>query len=215
VKIRPADPQGVKEAELACSLPMGWALADGNATSPWAALGKAGWTAELPADVAKPALTCRATGRPALLAGTKVTWSAEPVPPKKAIQWTNPDGDGAYTLTVTNPTDEPLAVPALLTRDGKVLWAECVVVLCQGKAYPLPGAKGVAGKVAPLVLKPKESVSTVVNALALRGPEWPRGGYRIEFAFCLGERAKSASFYYMSRHHDALRDAAQKAVAAP
>jgi hypothetical protein len=72
----------------------------------------------------------------------------------------------------------------------------------------------VTGKVSSLVLKPKESVSTVVNALALQGPEWPQGGYRIEFTFCLGDKAKTMSFYYMSRHHDALRDAAKKPPAA-
>ena len=32
-----------------------------------------------------------------------------------------------------------------------------------------------------------------------------RGGYRIEFRFCLGELAVTKSMYYMSRHHDKLR----------
>jgi len=54
----------------------------------------------------------------------------------------------------------------------------------------------------------------VVNALALKGPEWPRGGYRIEFQFCLGEQSSTQSFYYMSRHHDKLRDQAQQAAGA-
>ncbi len=35
-----------------------------------------------------------------------------------------PDGDGEYKITVTNPTDKPLVVPALLSADGKVLWDE-------------------------------------------------------------------------------------------
>ena len=52
-----------------------------------------------------------------------------------------------------------------------------------------------------------ESVSTVVNALQLSGPEWPRGGYRIEFQFCLGEKSQTKSFYYMSSHHDKVRAA--------
>ena len=153
---------------------------------------------------------CEKTGRPALLAGPTVAWTVEPVPPTKSIQWTNPDGDGEYKITLTNPTDQPVSVPALLTQDGKALWRESLVILCQDHAYTCPGCKGVTGKVAPLVLKPRESVSTVVNALALQGPEWPQGGYRIEFTFCLGEKAKTMSFYYMSRHHDPLRDAIQK-----
>ena len=70
-------------------------------------------------------------------------------------------------------------------------------------------------KVEATKLEPGQSVSSTVNALALKGPEWPQGGYRIEFRFCLGEKSKTQSFYYMSRHHDKLRDAAQKANAAP
>jgi hypothetical protein len=50
----------------------------------------------------------------------------------------------------------------------------------------------------------------VVNALRLQGPEWPQGGYRIEFQFCLGEKSKTQSFYYLSKHHDALREAAKQ-----
>lgn len=208
-----ADDAAVKDVELACSLPLGWKIANGKAASPWAAMGKAAWSAEMPADVAKPKLVCDTTGRPALMAGSAVEWKVEPVPPAKSIQWTNPDGDGGYELTLTNPTDKPLVVPALLTQDGKPLWRECVVILCQGKAYACPGAAGVVGKVAPLTLKPAQSVSTIVNAFALHGPDWPQGGYRIEFTFCLGEKARTASFYYMARHHDALRAAAQKSAA--
>ena len=44
----------------------------------------------------------------------------------------------------------------------------------------------------------------------LKGLEWPRGGYRIEFKFILGELAVTKSLYYMSRHHDKLREEAVK-----
>ena len=56
-------------------------------------------------------------------------------------------------------------------------------------------------------LKAGESISGTVNALRLEGPEWPRGGYRIEFLLCLGEKASNQSFYYYSKHHDAVRAA--------
>lgn len=213
--LRLADEAALKEVQLACALPPGWTIACGETNSPWAGMGKNAWSAQLPADMSKPTITCRTTGRPALLAGPAVAWTVEPVPPVKSIQWTNPDGDGEYTLTLTNPTDKPMTVPALLAQDGKILWKESVVILCQERAYPCPGSKGVTGKVSSLVLKPKESVSTVVNVLALQGPQWPQGGYRIEFTFCLGEKAKTMSFYYMSRHHDRLREAAQKPADPP
>jgi hypothetical protein len=213
-KLQLADDAAIKDVELACALPPGWVIACGETVSPWAGMGKGAWLGEMPAKTEKPKLKCQVTGRPALPAGPAVSWQVEPVPPQKSIRWTNPDGDGEYKLTVTNPTDQPLTVPALLTQDGSILWKESIVILCQERAYPCPGSKGVTGKVSSLVLKPKESVSTVVNALALQGPQWPRGGYRIEFTFCLGDKAKTMSFYYMSRHHDALRDAAKKPPAA-
>lgn len=194
------------EVKVASLLPLGWKVKDGKAISPWSALGKAAWPADLKDD--KEKIICSVTGRPAYMAGG-VEFKVEKVPPKKEIQWTNPDGDGEYKITVTNPTDKPLVVPALLSADGNVLWDESLVILCQKKAYVCPGAKGISSKVGPTTLEPKQSISTVVNALRLKGPEWPQGGYRIEFQFCLGEKSSTQSFYYMSRHHDKLREAAK------
>src|SRR5262249_25938618 len=110
-----------------------------------------------------------------------------------------------YRVTVKNVTDKSVTVPALLRAGDKILWDESLVILCQGKAYPVPGARGVKEATKAVVLKPGQEVSTVVNALKLQGPEWPRGGYRIEFQFVLGEKSDTQSFYYLSRHHDAIR----------
>ncbi len=199
------------EVKVASLLPLGWSVKAGKAISPWAGLGKAAWPADMKDEKAK--IVCSVTGRPALFANG-IEFKVEKVPPKKDIKWTNPDGDGDYTITVTNPTDKPLVVPALLSADGKVLWDESLVIICQKKAYMIPGVQGVAkfgaGNVGPTTLEPKQSISTVVNVLRLDGPEWPQGGYRIEFQFCLGEKSSTQSFYYMSRHHDKLREAAKK-----
>lgn len=195
------------EVKVASLLPLGWKVKAGKAISPWAALGKAAWPTEMKDEQAK--IICSVTGRPAYFANG-IEFKVEKVPPKKDIQWTNPDGDGEYKITVTNPTDKPLVVPALLSADGKVLWDESLVIVCQKKSYVCPGAKGISTKVGPTTLEPKQSISTTVNALRLDGPEWPQGGYRIEFQFCLGEKSSTQSFYYMSRHHDKLRDEAQK-----
>jgi RNA polymerase sigma factor (sigma-70 family) len=192
------------EVEIAAALPIGWSVEKGRLVSPWAKLGAKAWPAA--AKVANK-YSCATTGRPAFLAGTGVELTVEPVPPKEKLKYGNPDGDGEYKITVANPTDKPIAVPALLSdKQGKILWNESLVILCQGKTYPIPDAQGVKEVPVPTVLKPKEKVSTVVHVFKLQGPEWPRGGYRIEFQFCLGEKSVTQSFYYLSKHHDPIRE---------
>jgi hypothetical protein len=205
-----ADAKTVAAAELACALPLGWRNEQGKAVSPWAALGKKAWQV---AEGPKGDVLCSQTGRPALLCREGIRFEVEHVPPAKDIQWTNPDGDGEYKISVTNTSDQPQPVPALLTDGKRILWEESLVILCQDKTYACPGCEGVSGKVESVRLKPGESVSGVVNALRLEGPDWPKGGYRIEFRFCLGEKSQTKSFYYMSRHHDKLREAATKSAA--
>ena len=204
--VRKADAPLMKIARQAASLPLGWSKRKGKFVSPWADLGAKAWPKSAP-PVAVAAV-CGVTGRPALLAGAGVSMKVEKVPPKKQIKWTNPDGDGSYTVIITNETDKPVKVPALLSDDRGVLWNESLVMLCQDKARPVPGAKGVKAAVKPTVLKPKQSIMTVVNTFCLKDIRWPRGGYRVEFQFCLGELSVTKSFYYLSRHHDAIRQAA-------
>ena len=155
---------------------------------------------------------CSVTGRPVLMVGSEVVYQVEKVPPIKAIKWTNPDGDGQYKVTITNPTKKPVTVEALRTVGKRILWKESMVILCQNKTYTVPGSVGLLRPTESLVLKPGQTISTVLNALELNGPSWPRGGSRIEFKFCLGEKSSTQSFYYMSRHHDVIRDALKKQV---
>jgi hypothetical protein len=202
VAVAEAKAETLAQAERACAVPVGWSVEEGRLVSPWAKLGKAAWTGAPPA---KGGPACAATGRPALLVGEGVEFTAEPVPPKVILKYGNPDGDGEYRVTVKNVTDKPVTLPALLSDGQAPLWEESLVILCQGKSYVAPGARGVGKTPRPTVLKPGESASGVVNALQLQGPEWPKGGYRIEFQFCLGEKSVTQSFYYLSRHHDPLR----------
>jgi len=195
------DPKKIKAIRLACALPLGWGGDLGKIRSPWADL-PARWPANLK-EGAKH--FCADSGRPALGFGSGATFEVKKVPPEAEIKWTNPDGDGDYEVTVANPTDHPLAIPALRRVGSKVLWRESVVILCQDKTYPAPGAKGLSVKTLPLTLSPGQKVSGIINPLALQGPNWPKGGYRISFQICLGEKSSTQSFYYMSRHHDAIR----------
>ncbi len=198
--IEEANQKNSAAAKQACSVPMGWTSGKDGIVSPWASLGKDAWPTP-----ATTGLRCAVTGRPALLTGGGVTLSVTHVPPPVEVKWGNPDGDGEYTITVANTTDNAVEVPALLTDGKNILWDQSLVILCQNKVYLVPGSKAVTGQVKPARLEPKQSVSTTVNALKLNGPEWPKGGYRIEFQFCLGELSSTQSFYYLSKHHDAIR----------
>lgn len=191
----------IEQATIATSFPIGWTIKDGKLVSPWASIGKPG-KAE--------GAACSVTGRPVLVAGGNVRFSVEPVPPAKKIQFGNPDGDGEYKLTVKNETDQEVEAPALLTDGKAIRWNECVVIRCQDKTYPIPGSTGSVAGLQPVVLKPGESVSGTTQIFALNGPPWPRGGSRLEFQFCLGEKSATHSFYYLSRHHDPIREAIQK-----
>ena len=77
----------------------------------------------------------------------------------------------------------------------------------------MPSAKGVPKGTTSTTLQPGESVSTEFHIFEIDGPEWPQGGYRIEFQFCLGEKSRLQSFYYMSNHHDSIRNDVQKELA--
>ncbi|MCX6880656.1 MAG: hypothetical protein NTW21_43645 [Verrucomicrobia bacterium] len=212
-RIEKSGPGKLASVVTACELPLGWSMTDGKAVSPWAVLGEAVWPKA--AGNLGATVVCAKSGRPALLCGGGIEMTVKPVPPAKSIQWTNPDGDGDYEITVSNKSGGPLKVPALLT-DGKDLqWANSLAILCQGKAYPAPACKTGLAKLEPAELQPGQSVTGTVNALALSGPDWPQGGSRISFQFCMGEKSVSHSFYYMSRHHDAIRDAQQKANPLP
>jgi hypothetical protein len=212
-RIEPLTDEILAEARAAIALPLGWSVVDGKPVSPWAKLGAKAWPGDVPAPEGAP--VCGKTGRPAFQAGAAVQLGADPVPPAKQIRWTNPDGDGEYKITVTNTTDQAVKVPALLADGEKVLWDECLVIICQGKGRPLPTAQGISGPVKPVELGPGESVSTVVNTFLLSDIQWPRGGYRVEFQFCLGELSVVRSFYYMSKHHDPIREQAVEAMSRP
>ena len=145
-----------------------------------------------------------------LLAGPAVRFNVESVKPKVEVKFANPDGDGEYKLIVKNESDQEVEVPALLTDGTEIHWRESIVIRCQEKAYPIPGSKGNIEGLKPVVLKPGESVAGTTHVFALDGPKWPMGGYRIEFQFCLAETSATHSFYYLTRHHEPIRNEVRK-----
>ena len=221
-------------AVLGCSLPFGWSADGGAVRSPWAALGADAWDPAEGSTVppAEGAQVCSVSGRPVLECGGALQLTAAMVPPASAAdpaavskggkpkgqwpggwhEWTNPDGDGEYTITLTNTGGAPAAVPALLrpSEGGEPLWGGCLLLEHNRRCYQLPGRAPddlpLRGVLQPTTLGPGESVSTTVNVLLLPSQDWPRGGSRVEFSFWLGEnQAGPVSLYYMSSHHDVLR----------
>ena len=128
VEVEEANGERLLEAGTIARYPIGWTKQDDHWLSPWGSLEGDGWAPETDAK-----FRCRATGRPALLVGENATYEVSVVPPEKSIKWTNPDGDGLFKITVSNPTENPIEVPALLSKDGKVLWSESLVIVCQNK----------------------------------------------------------------------------------
>jgi hypothetical protein len=191
----------IDQAKLTTSFPLGWTIKDGKLISPWASVGK-------PGDA--KGVACSVTGRPALPAGDAIRFTVVPMPPAVKLKYGNPDGDGEFKLIVQNASNRETEVPALLTDGKTIRWNECIVIRCQDKTYPLPGSTGNVKDLKPVVLKPGESVTGTIHAFAIDGPEWPRGGYRIELQFCLAEKSATHSFYYLSKHHDPIRAKIQK-----
>lgn len=195
-----ATEENLRQAELAAMLPLGWSIKDGRPVSPWAEIGQVG---------KNEGLVCSVTGRPIRLAGNGIELRAVPFPPPKDIEFENPDGDGDMQLIITNATDKVATVPALLTDGQAINWRESVVIRCQGVCYHLPRSTGRIESLHPVQLKPRESVTGRIQVFELDGPEWPNGGDRLEFQFCLGDKSATQSFYYYWLHHDPIRESVQ------
>jgi hypothetical protein len=209
--IVPAEVKALTRARQAVSLPIGWALENDRPVSPWAILGDKAWPRG--SDPGKGPV-CSKTSRPALFAGEGIRLTAEQVLPEKRHEFKNPYGNGQFKLTVTNHSEKPVAVPALLTDGKAILWADSLVVLSltDGSGPHLLPTAGKSHVAKAVSLEPGASVSTIIDVLFLKGVRWARGGSRMYFRICLGEKSVNNFFYYASDFHDPLRDAALKSV---
>jgi len=151
-----------------------------------------------------------------------------PPPPSN---FSNPDGDGVFRVTLRNSSRESILIPCLLmnVRTKRILWEESLLVSYNGRAREQPGiglvphprSLGVTGCVIQAVcLQPGQAVSHDINVLEQPGRNWPCGGARIPVSFVLGEMVaepvgeqyrKFRGLYYLSRHHDPKLDMARKA----
>ena len=154
---------------------------------------------------------CAKTGRPLLITSDEISVSCEPVHAAQTKEYQNPDGDGVFKLTVTNNSNRPIEIPALLRdrRSKKVLWEESVFVITDAGNHFFPG-HGQARDVEATLLEPHESISTKLDTLTLHGLSWPQGGWRLNLRFCLGDQATEGNYYYFTDHHESIRKKAEK-----
>ena len=196
------DEEKEKAVRLACSLPFGWKVKDGQIVSPWAEAKKR-WPDEL--GKVGHEFVCVSTGRPSYGWNPKADLSVKKVPSVWQTN-SNRDGDGEMKITVSNFTEEPLIIPALRRTDERILWEESLVVLINGQGFRAPSSRGVSDPTQPVTLAPDERISHVVNPLAIRNGPWPStANSRLSFMFCLGNHAAKEHFYYFKSHHDAIR----------
>jgi hypothetical protein len=195
-----------KEVRFECTLPYGWIAEEGEILSPWAKL-QYKWPKKVVPK--EGSFSCSRTGRPSFEWNEKATMAITKVP-SVFVTNLNRDGDGEIRLTVSNFTDQPVTLPVLRRTDKRILWKESLVVIIKGKAFKLPGSKGISYPTEAVELKPNEEISFVVNPLAIRDANWPKSNTsssveRIYFQFCLGHHSQKVSFYYYRAHHDEIR----------
>lgn len=198
-----ATDDNLARAKRFASIPHGWTFEADEVISPWASLDDYQW----PKDAqVKGEVFCTKTGRPALFAAKNLVLEVEQVVPKNANKFQNPFGDGKFQVSLSNRGTADVEVPALLTDNGQILWEASMVAIQAGEAYPL-GRTAPSAEVKSVTLKGGETLTGYIDVLPLEGVQWPRGGSRVSFNFCLGELSASHFFYYFSGLHDKMREA--------
>ena len=191
-----------KQIRFESTLPFGWKGKKGEVFSPWSDL-----QMEWPKDIEpqKHAYICSKTGRPFLDWNDKATMAVTKVP-SVYVTNLNRDGDGEMRVTISNFTEKQLTIPALRRVGKRILWKESLVLVIKGKAFRLPGSKGISYPTDAVELDPNDEISVVINPLSVRDAVWPTTtAERIYFKFCLGQHELKSPFYYYKQHHDAIR----------
>ena len=190
-------------------LPFGWTLnEDGKPLSPWSEYGK-----QLQMGEENPLILCSKSDRGYSPADEGLTISVSKIP-SEFIQnnYANRDGDGYFTLSLRNPTEFPLAIPALRrTKDG-ILWKESLVCLVTATSSSngattnsvcLPGFSSIAElkSTEATILEPGQEISTTVNPLLFSNFPEIQGYSQLYFRFCFGKMVAQTSFYFNSTYH--------------
>jgi len=190
-------------------LPFGWTFnEDGKPLSPWSEYGKQSQMGE-----ENPLVLCSESDRGYSPADEGLTISVSKIP-SEFIQnnYANRDGDGYFALSLRNPTEFPLAIPALRrTKDG-ILWKESLVCLVTATSSSngattnsvcLPNFSSLVDlkSTEATILEPGQEISTTVNPLLFSNFPEIQGYSQLYFRFCFGKMVAQTSFYFNSTYH--------------
>jgi len=189
-------------AKTASILPIGWQKTEKNIIlSPWSKKQKSYWPKNCKLT---SKIKCAKSGRPALMTGNNIIIEVDQIIPEKIVKYTNEYGDGKFTIKVTNISDKPVTIPALLKSKNKILWKQSLVFIVHDKSYIMDDMKQLPSDIEAVTLKANQTISTEINTLELQNMRWPQGGRRIYYKFCLGEQSADNFFYYLTRWHGKL-----------
>ena len=189
-------------------LPYGWSLnEDGEPLSPWSGLGN---QAHMGDD--EPALRCDDSERGFSPADEGLTLMAGKIPAEFQNSY-NRDGNGYFRLSLRNPTEFPLSIPALRRNKEGILWRESLVCLIStssgatANAVCLPRFSSLQElkDTEATVLEPGEEVSTIVNPLLFSSFPSISGYSQLTLRFCLGKTFAQSTFYFNSSYHEKIR----------
>ncbi len=182
-------------------LPYGWSLNKNlKPVSPWANHGD---QSQMGDD--KPLFRCSQSNRGYVPAEEGLVLSAQKIPPEFQNNY-NRDGNGYVRLTLRNPTEFPLSIPALRKTEEGILWQESLVCLI-GREICLPKIQGLEdiGETKPTVLEPGEQISATINPLLFSNFPEIAGSSQLTFRFCLGKKVARTTFYFNSQYHDNIK----------
>lgn len=182
----PASAAAIAQARIVAEAPVGAAQADGQVSQ-------------------------TVLGRPAAAGPQRARLDVAQIAPETPVKWSNPYGDGKFKITVSNPTDEVIAVPGLWSYGGEILWSDSLIYVHRGEIHAMPGAKPLPEGALPARLAPGAAVSTVVDMLGVDFEGWA-GGARERFTFAVGAQAATSFFYYHRPLHDPMRAAVRAQV---
>ncbi|CAF1404990.1 unnamed protein product [Didymodactylos carnosus] len=160
-------------------LPVGWSKQTDEYFSPWKNHHRKWWSSS--SDTFKNVPKCNDCQRPALTTGDSITMSVKRV-----------DNKSQFELTVTNTSDKPVQIPALVCdKQSKIiLWHDSIFVMSNlnNDQHFFPKTNE-SDEVECVELGPYQSISIILDITMLNNLILEQDDTDISLIFCLGEKS--------------------------